>query len=82
VKKQLTLQLQKPLTHIPEGLEHFSLELADHGNSLVYSFNAQDEQTGMSTLLRTLAERGIDFKNLHSSESSLEDIFVDLVARQ
>jgi len=81
-KKQLTLQLQKPLTHIPEGLEHFSLELADHGNSLVYSFNAQDEQTGMSTLLRTLAERGIDFKNLHSSESSLEDIFVDLVARQ
>jgi ABC-2 type transport system ATP-binding protein len=78
-KKQLTLQLQKPLTSVPAGLENFSLELADNGSSLVYTFDAQTEQTGIDTLLRTLAERGIDFKNLHSSESSLEDIFVDLV---
>jgi ABC-2 type transport system ATP-binding protein len=78
-KKQLTLQLQRPLNGIPKDLENFSLELTDNGNSLVYTFDAQTEQTGMSALLRTLAERGIDFKNLHSSESSLEDIFVDLV---
>lgn len=78
-KKQLTLQLQKPLERIPEGLEKFSLELADNGSSLVYTFDAQNEQTDISTLLRTLAERGVDFKNLHSSESSLEDIFVGLV---
>ncbi|MFT3930192.1 MAG: ABC transporter ATP-binding protein [Spongiibacteraceae bacterium] len=78
-KKQLTLQLQTPLTQIPHGLEKFALELADNGSSLVYTFDANSEQTDISALLRTLAERGIDFKNLHSSESSLEDIFVDLV---
>ncbi|MDB6063565.1 MAG: ABC-type multidrug transport system, ATPase component [Verrucomicrobiaceae bacterium] len=78
-KKQLTLQLQKPLNNVPEGLESFALELTDNGCSLVYTFDAQNEQTGIGTLLRTLAERGIDFKNLHSSESSLEDIFVNLV---
>lgn len=79
-KKQLTLQLQKPLNSVPEGLENYSLELADNGCALVYSFDAQNEQTNIGALLRTLAERGIDFKNLHSSESSLEDIFVDLVS--
>ncbi|HEY3700172.1 MAG TPA: ABC transporter ATP-binding protein [Spongiibacteraceae bacterium] len=79
-KKQLTLQLQKSLTSVPAGLENFSLELIDDGSSLVYTFDAQTEQTGIGALLRTLAERGIDFKNLHSSESSLEDIFVDLVS--
>ena len=78
-KKQLTLQLQKPLRNIPDGFDSFSLELTDNGNSLVYNFNAQDEQTSIGLLLRMLTERGIDFKNLHSSESSLEDIFVDLV---
>lgn len=78
-KKQLTLQLQKPLSEIPSGLENFSLELAENGCSLIYTFDTQDEQTNISGLLRTLTERGIDFKNLHSSESSLEDIFVDLV---
>lgn len=79
-KKQLTLQLQKPLNGVPEGFEHFSLDLKDNGSSLVYTFDAQTEQTGIGALLRALAERGIDFKNLHSSESSLEDIFVDLVS--
>ena len=79
-KKQLTLQLQKPLNSVPQGLENFSLELADNGSALVYTFDTLTEQTGIGTLLRTLAERGIDFKNLHSSESSLEDIFVDLVS--
>ena len=78
-KKQLTLQLQKPLSQIPEGFENFSLELADNGCSLVYTFDAQEEQNNIGSLLRSLTERGIDFKNLHSSESSLEDIFVDLV---
>ena len=79
-KKQLTLQLQKPLASVPAGLENYSLELTDDGSSLVYTFNAQNEQTAIGALLRTLAEHGIDFKNLHSSESSLEDIFVDLVS--
>ena len=78
-KKQLTLTLQEPLQRIPEGLSGLPLELSDDGNALVYTFDVQSERTGIATLLRQLAEQGIDFKDLHSSESSLEDIFVHLV---
>ncbi|MEP6939307.1 MAG: ABC transporter ATP-binding protein [Rudaea sp.] len=81
--KQLTLQLQNRLEKIPEGLADYSLVLSDNGQSLVYTFDTQREETGIATLLRRLGENGIDFKDLHSSESSLEDIFVSLVrARQ
>ena len=78
-KKQLTLQLQSPLTAVPETLHDLPLVLADNGQSLVYTFDAQREETGIATLLRRLGEHGIAFKDLHSSESSLEDIFVSLV---
>ncbi len=78
-KKQLTLQLQAPLERIPESLESEPLELADDGNALVYTFDTQADRTGIATLLRRLGEEGIGFKDLHSSESSLEDIFVSLV---
>ena len=78
-KKQLTLTLQESLQRIPEGLSGLPLELSDDGNALVYTFDVQSERTGIATLLRQLAEQGIDFKDLHSSESSLEDIFVHLV---
>ena len=78
-KKQLTLQLQAPLPRIPEELAGEPLELAEDGNALVYTFDAQAERTGIATLLRRLGDLGIGFKDLHSSESSLEDIFVSLV---
>ncbi|MFL6593063.1 MAG: ABC transporter ATP-binding protein [Luteimonas sp.] len=78
-KKQLTLQLQTPLERVPDALAGEPLELADDGHALVYTFDTQAERTGIATLLRRLAEHGIDFKDLHSSESSLEDIFVSLV---
>ena len=78
-KKQLTLTLQEPLQRVPDGLSGLPLELSDDGNALVYTFDVQSERTGIATLLRQLAEQGIDFKDLHSSESSLEDIFVHLV---
>ncbi len=78
-KKQLTLQLQTPLAAIPPSLGGLPLELADDGNALVYTFDTQSEQTGIAALLRQLSEQGIDFKDLHSSESSLEEIFVSLV---
>jgi ABC-2 type transport system ATP-binding protein len=78
-KKQLTLQLQTPLERIPEALAGERLELADDGHALVYTFDTQAERTGIAALLRRLGEQGIDFKDLHSSESSLEDIFVSLV---
>ena len=78
-KKQLTLQLQEPLQAVPAALDGFPLELADDGHSLVYTFDTQREDTGIATLLRRLHDAGVDFKDLHSSESSLEEIFVSLV---
>ena len=78
-KKQLTLQLQNPLGAIPAELSALPLELADEGHALVYTFDAQNEETGIAALLKRLGELGIDFKDLHSSESSLEEIFVGLV---
>jgi len=78
-KKQLTLSLRQPMVHIPDELDAWSLALADGGYSLVYSFDSQKEETGIAQLLRALAESGIEFKDLRSSESSLEDIFVSLV---
>lgn len=81
-KKQLTLQLQAPLQALPPALAGYALELADGGNALVYTFDTQGEATGIASLMRALNEQGIDFKDLHSSESSLEDIFVSLVREQ
>lgn len=78
-RKQLTLQLQNPLETIPASLESYSLELADNGHQLVYSFDTRNENTGIDVLLRRLGEAGIDFKDLKTRQSSLEDIFVDLV---
>ena len=78
-KKQLTLQLQQPLARIPGELAAYPLELADDGHTLRFTFDAQRPETGIATLLKRLTELNIDFKDLHSRESSLEDIFVDLV---
>jgi ABC-2 type transport system ATP-binding protein len=78
-KKQLTLQLQSPLTSIPASLAGLPLELAKEGNELVYSFDTQASETGIAALLRKLNEAGIEFKDLHTAESSLEEIFVNLV---
>jgi ABC-2 type transport system ATP-binding protein len=77
-KKQLTLQLQNTLSHIPPELSEYPLELTQEGHNLVFTFDAQRE-TGIAPLLKRLGELGIDFKDLHSSESSLEEIFVNLV---
>ncbi len=78
-KKQLTLTLQTSLDELPAGVSRPSLELSEDGNVLTYSYDAQQEQTGIAELLRQLAKHHIDFKDLHTSESSLEDIFVSLV---
>lgn len=78
-KKQLTLLLKQPLTEIPAALHAYPLELTQKGHALVFTFDVQREQTGIAELLRDLAAHGIDFKDLQSSESSLEEIFVNLV---
>jgi ABC-2 type transport system ATP-binding protein len=77
--KQLTLHLQRPLVSIPEELQSYPLELADGGNQLVFTFDAQHDDTGIADMLKRLAAHGIDFKDLQSSQSSLEEIFVSLV---
>jgi ABC-2 type transport system ATP-binding protein len=78
-KKQLTLTLQNPLPKIPDALAALPLELSADGNTLIYTFDTQVEESGIATLLARLGEHGIAFKDLHSSESSLEEIFVSLV---
>jgi len=78
-KRQLRLTLQQPLAALPAGLEDFDLSLAAEGGELVYSFDAQHEHTGIAQLLRKLDGHGIDYRDLQSRESSLEEIFVNLV---
>ncbi|HEY6881641.1 MAG TPA: AAA family ATPase, partial [Polyangiales bacterium] len=77
-KKELTLRLQTPLRALPSDLGG-QLALSDDGHALVYTFDAQARDTGVASLLRKLAERGIEFTDLSTKESSLEDIFVSLV---
>ena len=78
-KKQLTLTLQQPMERVNDALARWPLELSSDGQQLTYTFDTQQEDTGIAALLRALAEHGIDFKDLHTSESSLEEIFVSLV---
>ncbi len=78
-KKQLTLDLPAPLRALPEGLNGYKLELCNEGRQIVYSFDAQSDDTGIPGLLKRLSELGVDFKDLHTEQSSLEDIFVSLV---
>lgn len=78
-KKQLTLNLQEPLATIPAGLGEWRLALKNDGSELEYTFDGDEERTGIPALLRRLAELGIGFKDLNTRQSSLEDIFVGLV---
>jgi ABC-2 type transport system ATP-binding protein len=78
-KKQLTLHLQQPLAAVPDALRDYQLELTQDGTQLTYTFDAQGEQIGIPDLLRRLDEHGIHFRDLQTSESSLEEIFVSLV---
>jgi ABC-2 type transport system ATP-binding protein len=80
-KRRLTLALQEPLPALPAELAGWPLELEDDGRRLSYRFDAAAEDTGVPTLLRRLGEIGVDFKDLDTKTSTLEDIFVDLVGR-
>ena len=81
-KRQLTLHLQSPLERIPAGLTQYPLELSADGGQLTYTFSTRGEQTEISDLFQQLAQHGIGFKDLESSQSSLEDIFVNLVSER
>ncbi|HEY3584875.1 MAG TPA: ABC transporter ATP-binding protein [Casimicrobiaceae bacterium] len=78
-RKQLVLHLQAPLERIPESLAGIDLALADGGNALEYTYDSDRERAGIASLLDRLEDAGIGFKDLETQESSLEDIFVNLV---
>jgi ABC-2 type transport system ATP-binding protein len=78
-KKQLTLELREAMAAVPAGLSRHRLTLAADGRELVYTYDTQEDRTGITALLDDLARAGINFKDLHTTQSSLEDIFVDLV---
>ncbi len=79
-KKELTLQLQAPLDRIPESLSAFSLELSASGGELTYVYDTQGERTGITGLFKALEAEGIRFSDLSTTQSSLEEIFVNLVS--
>jgi ABC-2 type transport system ATP-binding protein len=81
-KKQLTLHLLEPMASIPAGLAGWKLILKNGGGELEYTFDAQEERTGIPALLRRLGELGIGFKDLQTRQTSLEDIFIDLVHQE
>jgi ABC-2 type transport system ATP-binding protein len=81
-KKQLTLNLQEAMAVIPPELAQWPLTLKPGGHELEYVFDAHEETTGIPTLLKRLGELGIGFRDLHTSQSSLEDIFVSLVTER
>ncbi len=78
-KKHLTLQLQKPIAAIPASLDKYDLSLIEDGTELLYEYDTQRERTGITALLADLGAAEIRFRDLKTKESSLEDIFVDLV---
>ncbi len=78
-KKELRLRLAQRLETIPVDLNELPLSLADDGRTLVYTFDTQEGDTGIAGLLRGLDAQGIEFSDLDSRESSLEDIFVQLI---
>jgi ABC-2 type transport system ATP-binding protein len=80
-RKQMTLELHEPLSQIPRELAAHQLELGSDGAELVYTYDTQGERTGITALLGDLNRAGIKFKDLHTTQSSLEQIFVDLVKR-
>jgi ABC-2 type transport system ATP-binding protein len=80
-KKQLTLHLVQPMRELPAELRDWPLRLNPGGRELEYSFQADEERTGIPALLRRLGELGIGFTDLNTRQSSLEDIFIDLVHR-
>ena len=78
-RKQLTLQLHEVIHAVPPALAAHNLALAPGGKELIYSYDTQRERTGITTLLEDMRAAGIRFRDLQTTQSSLEDIFVDLV---
>jgi len=78
-KKQLTLQLHESIEEIPAALSEYGLDLSEDGDELIYTYDTRGERTGITALLSDLSQAGVKFKDISTTQSSLEDIFVNLV---
>jgi ABC-2 type transport system ATP-binding protein len=78
-KKQMTFELQQPLDAVPDALAGYRLALGENGRSLTYTYEAQGEQRGVTRLIEDLLRHGVRLKDIATTQSSLEDIFVGLV---
>lgn len=81
-KKQLILDLKHPIVDIPESLAKYALEISDDGNQLTYTYDTHSTRTGITALLQSLTEAGLSMKDLKTRQTSLEEIFVNLVRSQ
>ncbi len=78
-RKRMRIELQSPIPMIPDSLDHYSLERVDGGDALIYNYDTQAERTGITRLLSDCSEAGLVLRDVQTSQSSLEEIFVDLV---
>jgi ABC-2 type transport system ATP-binding protein len=78
-KKQLTLHLERALERVPPGLAAYGIELSGNGSEMIYTYEERGDRAGIAALLKDLADSGIRFKDLQTTQSSLEDIFVTLL---
>ena len=81
-RKQLTLQLHEPLDAVPDSLDHYGLELAAGGYALLYPYDSQTENAGIAALLADMGRAGVEFRDLRTTQNSLEEIFVNLVSEE
>ncbi len=81
-KKQLNIELKEPASSLPESLASYALELSDDGQCLTYTYDTQSDSTGITSLLQSVNSAGLSLKDLHITQSSLEDIFVDIVRKK
>lgn len=81
-RKQMTLELRVPLSAVPDGLSRYSLELSGDGNQLTYTYDNQSDRPGVASLIRDLEAAGVQFRDLDTKNSSLEEIFVNLLRQE
>ena len=80
--KQLAIELREPLSAIPSSLNDFNVKLSDDGRTLHYQYDTRSNRTGITRLMNAINGAGLILRDIHTSQSSLEDIFVDLVAEK
>jgi len=78
-RKELTIELREPVSQLPESLKQYEIELSSSGTEFTYSYDVRSDRTGITSLLKDVQEAGLQLKDLRTSQSSLEDIFVNLV---